>query len=765
MDTSTNLDDGTRPVPKTESRESPSRSKNPKDPKDQQVGDIVKELNIARKNISMYPPSHKQVQASLARAYQMLQQVLQADGAVSLGVAKRTLLVADRELDEKNVVYAEFAAALSRFDLAGITFSRGLGREELFDFLRVLSNNPEDIESGGGVETILSTHYPAKNIRLQTIDYSKVRVTEEQEIDAQGNPGKSTEDAVWQDFIRLLLANRDNLPKRGWSAHHLGESELKELTELINNYEIDVQPAAEYYESVLSGCLREPVDDSNRSQADRFDCLVRLNHLIKGIHPELRKQFLEANLRQCAAADSPSRVEAFLGSFPDDLVLDILKQTNQTRTEISPSLMRLIEGISKTREINLNELETESADPGNQIRPEGLSSQDVSTLFHREDYDAYVASDYNETLKVFAGSLDKRSGPNVDGFSVDEYEQTLEDDHIEYQIVRALLAIMDEDVTKDEYQDCCNRVMSANQTLLAQGRFSFLLTVFATLNRHSKEKSGADIRTVAQKALESFSARPFVSSVVTCLKTEDEATAEGALELLAALGAAAVPDLLRMYCVTKSDVEEKRFFNMLIRMGPVTFDEVRRRLADPATPFAHRLVKLLCRADGREIVQDLKRLRQNENPQVQEEIVKGLIQFKDPEGISMLRKLLHDKDGDIRRKAVALAGAHRVEAVTEDLAAIMKRVPLFKSHFEFNEAIIDALGRIGDPRAVPVLEKLARSHWIPNKKRLAHMKEVLFESLSGYPYESIAKLVHMGTTVGSYTIRSTCMKIAAKKAT
>jgi HEAT repeat protein len=217
-----------------------------------------------------------------------------------------------------------------------------------------------------------------------------------------------------------------------------------------------------------------------------------------------------------------------------------------------------------------------------------------------------------------------------------------------------------------------------------------------------------------------------------------------------------------MYCSTESDEEEKIIFDLLIRIGSKTFLEVRRRLKDTSTPFAKRLVKILCHAQGEDVVQDLKRLKKHKDPGVQEAILEGLIKFKDPEGTAILRKLLQVKKNAVRRSAIALAGMHRVQDVTDDLVSIIRKIPLLKAHFVTNETIITALGRIGDSRAIPILERLAKSRWVLNQKRFNHMREILYDSLSGYPYESILKLVKMGKNASSTAIRKTCMEIEAR---
>ena len=70
----------------------------------------------------------------------------------------------------------------------------------------------------------------------------------------------------------------------------------------------------------------------------------------------------------------------------------------------------------------------------------------------------------------------------------------------------------------------------------------------------------------------------------------------------------------------------------------------------------------------------------------------------------------------------------------------IKRAILFETDYAENEEIIRALGEIGDPRAVPDLEKLPARRGRSIPRSLLHMKETFYESLVRYPRNAIAGL-------------------------
>jgi HEAT repeat protein len=141
------------------------------------------------------------------------------------------------------------------------------------------------------------------------------------------------------------------------------------------------------------------------------------------------------------------------------------------------------------------------------------------------------------------------------------------------------------------------------------------------------------------------------------------------------------------------------------------------------------------------------------------EALSTLLKLKDPGAVDPLRKAIHDQDPDFAFKAVALAGHHRITDVTGDVLSKIKRVILFETDYVENEEIIRVLGSLGDARALPELEKLARATWSLYPHSLMHMKETIYSSLARYPREKLAGLIRIGEKLNSETIRRTCSRL------
>jgi hypothetical protein len=122
----------------------------------QLLSEAVIELNISRKNVGIYPPGHIQISKSIERAYLILQKMFEIREEMTLGVAKDTLLVGQDYLDQKNPVYRDFALSMSQQGIAAVTFLKGLEKEELVRFHRILTTKPEDIRAAGGISQVMA---------------------------------------------------------------------------------------------------------------------------------------------------------------------------------------------------------------------------------------------------------------------------------------------------------------------------------------------------------------------------------------------------------------------------------------------------------------------------------------------------------------------------------------------------------------------------------------------------------------------------------
>lgn len=728
----------------------------------QLLSEAVIELNISRKNVGIYPPGHVQITNSIERAYGILQKLFEIRTEMTLGVAKDTLLVGQDYLDRKNPVYRDFALSLNQQEIAAVTFMRGLERDELVRFHRILTTKPEDIRATGGIGKVMG-EADIPHIRIQAIDYRSFHATEEQEIvRSQAKTAGEKSGDLWQDFVAHLAAGTLAAPgEQGVSITDAEQVDPAELARLLNERKLNPDAALDSYDRIISDHVRGKAERKQPSQ-EQSATLAKMNKLLQDLHPELRKQFLSVAFRRISTHATAADADELVGGVPDDMVIEMLKQANAEGREISPTLAGLLGKLTKAQ--------AESAAPREPLRTGADISEESSgtplilpehmeKLFSREKYEEYVSEDYEAMLR----RLTEGHGAGGEVLPVEEYAKTLEDDHLDFQIGRALLAFLEEDIEEEDYKEFARKLVTIMPGFLLTGNFVLLWDIFETLKRHATEKTLPGIRACAEESRKAFTDPEFISKALGAFELWMRDKGQEAAGLLQALGPETVPGLMDIFAKDDPTGLSRVLFNLLCLFGEPAVREAHKRLRDPRTPSLRSLLVFLRRAGNKTTIPHVKLLLRHRDPAVRMEALSTLLKLKDPGAVPVLREVIHANDPDVAFQAVSLAGQYRVREATEDVLSKIKRAIIFETDYAENIEIIKALGDIGDPRAVPDLEKLARATWSLYPKSLVRMKEAVFESLGRYPKGSIAGLIKIGERLENDRIRQACRKLTERK--
>ncbi len=721
------------------------------------LAEAVIELSIAQKKALIYPSDHIQVKQSIERAHELVCQVLVFDKEVTFGVSKDALIVGSDSFDPQNPVYGKFSASLRQHDIAAVTFQQGVSVEELARFLSLLAEPPEKVRAEGGVEAAsLKARMP--HISILAVDYSRIRFTEEEEIlrtqiSDQAARGKG----IWHDFVTHLMSGTGPGSAPGTLAgRKLPELDAVELARFLNEHRQEAKAAVESYEEILIRYLDEENHDGLAAQ-EPFGSFSNLNILLEELNPLLRQQFLSSTFEQCDSQGELSGTEGFLGGLSDDLVVEMIQLANEEDREISPTLMSLIQKMAGT----LDDLP--AVMPSIADNPADIKEDEVKHLFNRESYEQFVIPEYDKVLKELIN--DQNTGGITDdaSFSVEEELLTLDDQSLDIQIARALLAFMELEVEKDEYADYARKLLSIANSLPGWGEFGILSEIYESLQRHQQGKDCQGIRDEAEASLEILMNPILTERCIVAFGQLPKKDIEKALPFLVAIGPAVIPAALSRYCEQNNPEDEVQVFGLLSIFPKEAAKEALKRLEDPATPLAATLLILIRRLGVRDKVPLLKGFLEHSDLRVRMEALTVLLSFNDSRALPYLKDALNSGDQETVPKAIDLAGKYRVREVAPDLVKMIKRLYIFTSVCERNDRVITALGQLGDPCAIPVLEKIAKDSSLFKPQAVKETKLILFESLVGYPEESVRRLWQIGLKSRNHKIRGVCKSLMARQ--
>jgi len=719
------------------------------------LSDAVIELNISRKNVSIYPPGHAQIAKSIDRAFEVLLKLFEVRKEITLGVAKDTLFVGKDYLDRSNPVYRDFALSLSGQGIAAVTFSKGIDRPELERFHRILTTKPEDITRLGGIAKVVA-NAGMPNIRVVPVDYGSLHVTEEQEIShAHARPAVEEGPGLWGDFVSSLSEGTIAVPGRdqGISLKDAEQVDPAELARLLNERKLDPGAALKSYDRIISSHLRVR-SEQRRLSRGQSESLHSLSGLLKDLHPDLRKQFLAVTFDRTADA-SPAVTEEIMGGLTDDMIIEMLKQASAEGREISPTLTGLLSKLSSAG----TETQAQGTATPSAAAHGAMTQEQVQSLFKREQYETYVSNEYEDTLRRLGSGKASVAVP-AGTFPIDEYVASMTEEKLDYQIGRVLLGFIDEKIEDDDYGEFLKKIVSNIPELVRTEQFSLLHDSFETLRLHSREKKSLGIRAMVDVALRGFRSPEFIASVCDAFSIcSDRDKARAAGRFLLALGQDAIPPLFDLYARDTAAGGRRAVFDLLCSIGHPAVEEAVRRLGDPRPYYVRNLVMLIRWGWDGSVTPSLRPLLRHADPQVRLEAIAALLRFRDTAAVPALRAAILSQDPDESAQAAVLAGQFRVSDVVDALAGRLKKAILFESDYRDNEELIRVLGEIGDPHAVPELERLAKGGWPLFPKSRARMKATIFESLGRFPRGSIDGLLAIGERSDDPRVLRACQKL------
>lgn len=706
-----------------------------------QTVQAIADLFVARRTLLIYPITHKQVKRSIVRAYNGLNKIIKSDEGVTLAVMKDSLCVGDMVLGDKNPLLSGLAEVLKYYQIATLTFNKGLHAKELARFLQLICFDRDKILAKGGMSAAAQERNFA-SIQIQTVDYSKLQLTEESEIRrSTGNEGG--QGSVWQQFVTNLLSNR--MDQNTAVGPHVNPGDLADL---VNRQALDVHHVIRQYRSTLSRV--KAFGSNDKVSANE---LLSFQQLIKELNSEVRTQFLSATFDSCAQLATISDAACLIDGLGGDLMIEMIRQANSQSKAISPSLLAFITkmGYADDPQCNMADI---IGDKGN---PKKLSTQNMESLLAHEQYDTYVDAGYQTLLN----NLTRDAQAVERHTSIRSFAQGIEAELTQARINahtgRAIIRLMRYSTDISGYRDWARQLTYLLDDLLDSHAYDYLTQLIHAM-RHEKQNKEEDRAEIAGLVLDRFSDPQFVAKAIESIQTTMGAPESQALDFLMELGEPVVVEIFDGLDPDQTLHEQGVLTQILQNLAKFTAQEALERLTDPNPDYVRRMIRIIRKMGNSDYAQQIRSLMHHKHMDVRMEALATLLEYDNKWGILRLRELLADPLGEEFVKAAQLAGRYRVREAVTQLEAIAKH----RGERQSREAAIRALGRIGDPKTPAILSKIARRRWSITQKHNLHLRRVIFDSLGGYPVSAIKNLLHYGLKQKDEVIQDTCQRLLRK---
>jgi hypothetical protein len=691
--------------------------------------DAIKELNISKRNIGLYPRDHPQTKESLEKAFRFLQKLFESKGSITLAAAKDTLMIDNAVLDKKNPALKEFALSLYSKGIASVTLNTMLTIEELFGFHELITG--KDIPMGPALLEV-AEQKGLRNIKLLPLNLSKLKFVE-------GITRKEGADnSFWNDYISALLDGR------------LTDDDIDDITTAVSpegmaafiNKGMAEDNTEKACEAVTNSYLGR-----KGSQDQRAVLFGKFLSMVDNLTPELKQQFLDKSFT--LPAMHPHEVERLLGELTFDDIEKMIKVFDEHASLLPDGLKNLVDRLESTKTAIFAEIRGGESSYVDDIEVGKI----MATSLEKDHSGMFLDKGYREELKHMTEGARARGNKMTREFEEACRGETL--DRTVSEIVFELLNIKSN--SREEYQKLLSNLADMANGFIETGRFSEISEIYKTV--YSQSLTVKFRKEAAEMINGFFGSQIFLFRLIDAFKVWRRHNKDGIIGLSSLLKNHVIPPFLDALSEEK-DLSARRFFlDMLCQMGEDVAPEAVKRIDDERWYVTRNMIYLVRECNGSKFIKRIRQFTKHQEERVVMEAVKTLLQFGTPDSASYVRFYVRSTTPRLREQAIRLAGIYKVKEAAPDLIALLEEKDLFGTKSIYKGSAVNALGEIGDPSALKVFRKIYDSNALVNKPELEKLKIEIFKSLHNYPFQEIKPLVENGLKSRIGDIRAICEKL------
>ena len=726
------------------------------------VAEFIRAMALAWKNLAAYPPGHPALRGSVEAAHDRLLQLRGPAPEVAFGIAADGILFGNDKIDSSHS--QKFAQALYTRGVAVLRFSGDTTPKDVEIFLRLLGGTSPDDQTRPMWEQLTASGVVA--IHLTPVDYSSVRITSE--LDEKP---KKEASSLWDDILRALLAGRELTPQmRERLFQHI--SSVDELTAMIVRY---VEHPGEILESEFDPdatfgvrlTVRKPeTEESPQTMAARVaDAIGRhvaastglrrqlavqqIVQLLRGLPDPLRGSVIRAVLRTLATDEgSGALLRELTHDLPPREILDALRYVS-TMSKLSTHAMLLLQALVEATKPKV----TESAAP-----PSVLN--ELLQLFGEEDIDRFNPPEHSELLSQAAIYMPEVKAPSAEARKLlGDRLATVADDNADRLLARTLIDLLAKYGEVRDPEPLLRRIETLFRAYVASGEFADAVALIDQMHELALTTTSTGLRTAIEEGLGAVANPETINALITSLIAAPPEKTADLQQLIHRMGTAATRSLLISLAEENNRSRRRKLFDFVVGLGGVVVPEVRGFLTDSRWYVVRNMILLLRAANDRTSLADIRRLSQHPDLRVRLEAIKSLFALDPSVPQTLLENAINDRDPKLAESAIALVGSYGIREGVEPLLNILGRSDRLGMRRALRLRAIKSLGELGDPAALPRLEKFFTDSILPWPSRAE--RRAAWESLAGYPAAARAEIVERGLQSRDRFIRQTCEKLEA----
>ena len=667
--------------------------------------EFARACKAAARAVVLYPSGHPAITATLGRIVQITS-IASLNAPLRLTVLPESLLLDERALARPESAVGELATLLHSHLIGQLTVNPGGDAEAWRSFLLLLARTPESIRTDGGISRVWAT-MAGRHVELREIDYSEVL--------RERTGGES---AVWDKVLANCLQGM---------AFDLDEAAVKELLGIAGDADrlADLMAAVEEGASDSGGVgakttalmrmLRGIIDAVSKADPDRLEPV--LGNMASAVG-RLSAEMLMGLLEQREVDEGPQLMNAVVSRMTDGAIArfvarNVIEETTAT-DRLAVAFQSLVQDAEqRPRLLTLAHEDVKASPLGSTEGFESVWNHVAGKLLTSYSDKPFVGNEYAREL----------SGARTQAIEVEQVNDdpperisawlgtvaTTQLRALDLTLLLDLLRIEPDDAKWGEMMTPVVRLL---EDLLLVGDFDAAVRLIEVLVREGRTGATTGRRQHAITAIDMLIAGTMMRHITTHLATIDAAQFERVKAMCVSLGEVLVRPLAETLSVEERPRTRERLASILLAFGPAGRRTVERLKSSPNAAVRRTAILLMRQFGGSEALPDLTELLDDNEPQVQREAVRAILNVGTDAAYQILQQALASGTERSREAIMQSISLVRDERATPLFGYIVRNIdhrgPLAPVYLR----AIESLGALKDPEGVvPLKEALYKGEW------------------------------------------------------
>ena len=667
--------------------------------------DFARACKAAARAVVLYPTGHPAIAATLGRIAHITAAAAQP-GPLKIRVLPDGLLMDDRAPARPDAALTELASLLHSHLIGEITIHPGGDVDAWRTFLLLLGRTPESVRGDGGIARVWQT-MAGRHVEMREIDYAEVLRER-----AGGDP------AIWNRVIANCLQG---------SSFDLDESGIRELLAIAGD--------GEQLANLVASLERSSDADGGigLKAAALMRMLRGIVELVSGKAPEQLEPVLK-NMATAVGQCSPEMLIGLIGHQGADEGPQLMQAvvSRMTDATISRFVSRhVISGDTSTDRL-AQAFQTLVRDGGEQQRLLGMAKGEVaaSPLGSTEGFESVwnnvaekLLTSYSDEPFVSDAYGKELSGARtkaieVEGVSDDPPERigawlgTIATTALRALDLTLMLDLLRIEQDEERWRELMKPLVGLIEDLLLVGDFDAAAELIGVLVGEAAGNGPTARRQIALTAIDVLIASSMMRHVTTHLATVDEAQFERVKTMCVSLGEVLVRPLAEALSVEERPRTRERLTTVLLAFGSVGRRTIERLKTSQNPAVRRTAIHLMRQFSGSEALPDLTELLGDNEPQVQREAVRAILNVGTDAAYRILQQALAGGTTQSREAIMQSIGLVRDERATPLFAYILGHVDHRGALAPVYLRAIESLGALRDPGGIaPLRAALYKGEW------------------------------------------------------